>query len=95
MKAVSLNSCDWLCKQIAAQLCISPESVGPHSRLTGDLGIDSLEMQSLLLTIEDHFAVMPSAQQLHRVTTVDQLHALIVTLAEANGSVPDRVLTAT
>jgi acyl carrier protein len=79
-------SCRWLCDLIASQMAMPAEQVHPQMRLVGELGIDSLELQSLLLAIEDRVGVIPDGPQLQRVITVSDLHALVLRLIETKRS---------
>jgi acyl carrier protein len=78
-------SCDWLCGLIASQMQMATDQVHPQMRLVSDLGIDSLELQSLLLAIDDALGVMPDGSQMQRVITVADLHAVLVRLVDAKG----------
>lgn len=79
-------SCEWLCAMIAQQMGFSNDQVRPQMRLVSDLGIDSLELQSLLLAIEDAVGVMPEGEQMHRIMTVSDLHLSVLRLLEAKSA---------
>ncbi|WP_368565601.1 acyl carrier protein [Pseudoxanthomonas sp. UTMC 1351] len=76
-------SCEWLCAMISQQMGLPNDQVHPHMRLVSDLGIDSLELQSLLLAIEDALGVIPEGAQMQRITTVSDLHMSVLQLLEA------------
>lgn len=69
-----------LCALIAAQLRKPVEQIQPDTRLVEELEIDSLEMQTLLLAIDEVWGVMPERHHLRRVRTVADLHASVVAL---------------
>ena len=71
---------DALCGIIAAQLRRPVEEIHPHTQLVADLEIDSLEMQTLLLAIDEVWGVMPERHQLRRVVTVADLHQTVLAL---------------
>jgi acyl carrier protein len=56
---------------------LPPSAVTPSLRLVEDLNIDSLEMHSLLLTIEERYGVMLHAEDLKHVVNVGDLAAVI------------------
>jgi acyl carrier protein len=62
---------------VAALQGLPPSAVTPSLRLAEDLHIDSLEMHSLLLAIEDRYGVMLSAEDLVHVVSVGDLAAVI------------------
>jgi acyl carrier protein len=62
---------------VAAQQCLPLASVMPSLRLAEDLNIDSLEMHSLLLAIEEQYGVMLHAEDLTHVVSVGDLAAAI------------------
>lgn len=64
-----------LCALIAAELRLADDAVLPGLRLVEDLRVDSLEMHSLLLAIEQWCGGMPSAAQMDAVATVADLYA--------------------
>lgn len=66
---------------IAAHQCISPARITPGARLTEDLGLDSLEMQSVLLTLEEEHNIRLPPGSLTDVVTVDDLAAVIRRMA--------------
>ena len=79
----TVASCQWLCEMVAHQMGLSVDQVHPQMRLVGDLGMDSLELQSLLMAIEDALDVIPQGTQLQRVMTVSDLHTLVLQLVDA------------
>lgn len=48
---------DILREVVADQLAVDPENVSPSTRLTEDLGIDSLEMLQLTCAVEYRFQI--------------------------------------
>jgi acyl carrier protein len=66
-----------LCTLIAVQLRKPVELVQPTTQLVEELEIDSLEMQTLVLAIDEVWGVMPEAHHLRRVRTVADLHATV------------------
>jgi acyl carrier protein len=62
---------------IAIQQCVSPARITPSTRLVEDLGLDSLEMQSVLLTLEEEHNIRLPPGSLAGVATVDDLAAAI------------------
>ena len=71
---------DTLREILAAQVQAPLEAIHPATRLVEDLRIDSLEMKTLLLSIDDACGVMPEARHLRRVHTVADLHATVLAL---------------
>lgn len=61
-------------------LDIDPEQVTPTAHLVKDLGIDSLEWQELLITLEERFAIMISDEIAGTLVTVQQLIDYIVSI---------------
>ena len=61
-------------------LNIEPEQVTPTAHLVKDLGIDSLEWQELLITLEEKFAIMISDEIAGTLVTVQQLINYIVSI---------------
>ena len=70
-------SLDGLCALIAIELHVATDVVLPGLRLVEDLRVDSLEMHSLLLAIEQWCGGMPSAAQMETVDTVADLYACL------------------
>ena len=62
-------------------LDIDPEQVTPTAHLVKDLGIDSLEWQELLITLEERFAIMISDEIAGTLVTIQQLIDYIVSIA--------------
>jgi len=62
---------------IAVQQCVSPATISGGTRLTDDLGLDSLEMQSVLLTLEEEHNIRLPPGSLTGVVTVDDLVTVI------------------
>ena len=60
-------------RQITAVLGAPPERVTPDARLIQDLGADSLDSVSLVLAIEDQFAIDVPDEELEQLRTVQQL----------------------
>ena len=61
-------------------LDIDPEQVTPTAHLVKDLGIDSLEWQELLITLEEKFAIIISDEIAGTLVTVQQLIDYIVSI---------------
>ena len=61
-------------------LNIEPEQVTPTAHLVKDLGIDSLEWQELLITLEERFAIMISEEIAGTLVTVQQLIDYIISI---------------
>ncbi|HKU16989.1 MAG TPA: acyl carrier protein [Steroidobacteraceae bacterium] len=59
--------------QIAAVLGCSPEQVTPDAALGRDLGADSLDSVTLVLAIEDRFAIDLPDEDVEQLRTVRQL----------------------
>lgn len=78
-------SCNWLCGLIASQKQMTIDQVHPQMSLVSDLGIDSLELQTLLLAIDDELGVMPEGSQMRGVITVADLHAVLLRLGDGKG----------
>ena len=79
--------------QIAAVLGASPEQITPDTRLIQDLGADSLDTVSLVLAMEDRFAIdMPDEdmEQLRTVRELTEYVELAVAMANPAGRVPGR-----
>ena len=79
--------------QIAAVLGAQPEQVTPDARLIQDLGADSLDSVSLVLAMEDHFAIdMPDEdmEQLRTVRELTEYVELYIAMASPAGRVPGR-----
>lgn len=70
-------SLDGLCALIASELRVATDAVLPGLRLVEDLRVDSLEMHSLLLAIEQWCGGMPSSAQMETVDTVADLYACL------------------
>lgn len=64
-------------------LDIEPEQVTPTANLVNDLGIDSLEWQELLITIEETFAIRISDEIAVTLTTVKQLIDYILSIVQS------------
>jgi acyl carrier protein len=77
---------EFLASTIAQQQCVSPHTVFGDTRLTEDLGLDSLEMQSLLLTLEEHYGIYLLPGALNHVVTVKDLAAVIAKTARSSGA---------
>ncbi|MEM7554802.1 MAG: acyl carrier protein [Cyanobacteria bacterium P01_A01_bin.84] len=61
-------------------LDIDPKQVTPTANLVEDLGIDSLEWQELLITLEEKFAIIISDEIARALVTVQQLIDYIVSI---------------
>jgi acyl carrier protein len=59
--------------QIAAILSAPQEQVTPDARLVHDLGADSLDSVTLVLAIEDRFAIDMPDEDVEQLRTVQQL----------------------
>lgn len=73
---------------IALQQHISPVHIVGETRLTEDAGLDSLEMQNVLLTLEENYGIHLPPGALTDVVTVNDLAAAIVRAACAAGRDP-------
>ena len=61
-------------------LDIDPKQVTPTAHLVKDLGIDSLEWQELLITLEEKFAIIISDEIAETLVTVQQIIDYIVSI---------------
>ncbi len=52
-------------------------AIAPSDELVKDLGLDSMTMTMLAVALEDHFRVTLSDEEALRITTVEELAALI------------------
>lgn len=68
---------------LAEQLEKPVDAIHPATRLVEDLGIDSLAMKELLLSIDDACGVMPEAHHLRRIRTVADMHDVVTRLLAA------------
>ena len=57
-------------KFLVEDLHISPESITMEAELTGDLGINSLELADLVYSCEEKFDVTIDDEDLHKFITV-------------------------
>ncbi len=55
---------------LVSQLDIAPDDIKPESELTGDLGINSLELADLVLLCEDKYNVEIDDDDIHKFVTV-------------------------
>jgi acyl carrier protein len=59
--------------QIATVVSVPPEQITPDARLAQDLGADSLDSVTLVLAIEDRFAIDMPDEDVEQLRTVQQL----------------------
>lgn len=52
---------------------ISPDTVHPQSRMIDDLGMDSLDLVALVMSIEEEFDLEIEDEEAERVATVDDV----------------------
>jgi acyl carrier protein len=62
---------------IAEVLGISPNKIGTHATLVGDLGVTSVDMLEILMALEDTFDVEISDRDAATVMRVEDLEALV------------------
>ena len=58
---------------LSEQLGIDPAEISEHSKLSGDLGADSLDVVDLLLAIEDRFGCTIPDEDVEDLVTVSDL----------------------
>ena len=68
---------------VSTCLDIEPEQVTPTANLANDLGIDSLEWQELLITIEETFTITISDEIARTLTTVQQLTDYVLSIVQS------------
>jgi acyl carrier protein len=73
----TLPTADDMATLVAALQGLPPSAVTSSLRLAEDLNIDSLEMHSLLLEIEERYGVMLHAGDLAHVVSVGDLAAVV------------------
>jgi acyl carrier protein len=64
-------------QRLATKLAIPPRAITHTTRLTEDLGVDSLTAVELLIEIEDRFGVVITDQEAGQMSTVGQAAELI------------------
>lgn len=69
---------------IAAQQYLSPADIVGETRLTEDVGLDSLEMQSVLLMLEEEYGIYFQPGALTHVVTVDDLASAVAHAARTS-----------
>mgnify|MGYP001040042072 CR=1 FL=1 len=68
---------DKLCKLIAEQFGVDPESVTADSAFVDDLGADSLDLFQVIMGIEEEFDIEIDAEDTEDIKTVEQAVELI------------------
>jgi acyl carrier protein len=58
---------------VASTLRVDAAMIHPDTTLAGDLGVDSLELVSLILAIEDQFQVDIHDEEAAEIRTIEQL----------------------
>lgn len=65
---------------LVSELDVDPDAITPDSQLSGDLGINSLELADLVLLCEDKFGVAISDDDIRSFVTVND----VITYLEKN-----------
>lgn len=55
---------------LVSRLKVEPEGVQPEANLFEDLGLDSIDLMSAVMAIEERFGIEVSDKELENVTTV-------------------------
>jgi acyl carrier protein len=63
---------DALREVLVDRLKVEPESVTPEANLFDDLGLDSIDLMSAVMAIEERFEIEVSDAELENVTTVGE-----------------------
>lgn len=71
--ACRTRSLAWLAGELGREL----SELSGGLRLSEDLGVDSLDMQSLLMAIEDCYGFMPSAERVAKLVIVDDVLTML------------------
>ncbi|MBR5768154.1 MAG: acyl carrier protein [Clostridia bacterium] len=58
---------------LSEQLGVDPSEISEHSKLSGDLGADSLDIVDLLIAIEDRFGCSIPEEDVEDLVTVSDL----------------------
>ena len=64
---------------LASQLGIKEEKINAESRISEDLGADSLDVVELLMTLEDEFGIVVSDEDAAKIKTVKDVINIIDT----------------
>ena len=59
---------------------IAPERLLPEARLKEDVGIDSLDVVDIIVTVNQEFGVKLTNQDMAKLRTLDDFYTLIETL---------------
>ena len=70
---------DEVCRTVAVELGV--RQVGAEDRLVDDLGVESMDLVSILSAIEDRWGIATGEADLRAVRTVADLHRLVERLA--------------
>ena len=62
-----------LCKLIAEQFGVDPETVTADSAFVDDLGADSLDLFELVMSLEEEYGVEIPSEDLEKIATVNDV----------------------
>jgi acyl carrier protein len=68
---------EYLVEMISRVCSPEPVNLSDHSRPLLDSGLDSLDVASVLMAIEDHFRITIADDDIHRLGTIDALVAYV------------------
>ena len=67
---------------LVEELRVNPDDVKPEAELTGDLGINSLELADLVYLCEEKFDVVIDDEDLHNFSTVGDIVSYLESKAQ-------------
>ena len=67
-------------KMLAEELQIDPATITEDAELSGDLGINSIELANLIMLCEEKFDVVIEDEDLHKLVTVGDVAAYLESL---------------
>lgn len=67
-------------KMLADELQIDPATITEDAELSGDLGINSIELANLIMLCEEKFDVTIEDEDLHKLVTVGDVAAYLESL---------------
>lgn len=68
---------DALRNVLVGRLKVEPDKVKPEADLFDDLGLDSIDLMTAVMAIEEQFGIEVSDKELENVTTIEQALELL------------------
>jgi len=64
-------------KVLAEQLCISSNDIGVNSRIVEDLGVDSIDVIELVISLEELYDIEIMDEESEKISTVEDIVKII------------------